>query len=194
MTPNALVGFNLERARKLRGLTQAEAGAALEPYLGVAWTAANFGKAERSYRRGAPVRHFTVDELVAFAYAFELPIVWFLLPPEDEQDQPEVIAPGAASRGAPPSAVLASLFYVASPEVEERIARTEALSTKGREELTRLYRERLHERVAKVVSAEASRPHEFADQLANLVDVIRKAATEATWDVTDELTDDEGED
>ncbi|HUR24207.1 MAG TPA: helix-turn-helix transcriptional regulator [Acidimicrobiales bacterium] len=80
MDPNQVVAYNLARARQLRGLTQDEAAAALEPYLGVRWSKASFSQAERSVR-GKFVRRFDAEEIVAFARAFELPITWFFLPP-----------------------------------------------------------------------------------------------------------------
>ncbi len=80
-TVNQVVAFNLRRARTLRGWTQEGAAAQLEPYLGKKWSKAVFSTAERSVD-GKRVRPFDADELVAFARAFELPVEWFLLPPE----------------------------------------------------------------------------------------------------------------
>ena len=95
-TPNQVVAYNLRRARNLHGWTQDEAAAALEPYLGVRWSRVVFSSAERS-TAGERIRQFSADELVAFAAAFELPISFFFLPPNDlEQvalrDAPEALA------------------------------------------------------------------------------------------------------
>ncbi|HEX2699216.1 MAG TPA: helix-turn-helix transcriptional regulator [Acidimicrobiales bacterium] len=80
LTPNQVVGYNLARARQLKGWTQDQAAEALEPYLGVRWSKASFSQAERSVAGGF-VRNFTADEIVAFARAFELPVTWFFMPP-----------------------------------------------------------------------------------------------------------------
>lgn len=78
MTPNQRVAYNLRRARKLRGWTQAEAAEKLEPYLGRRWSKASFSIAECSTDNGHRVRRFGADEIVAFAEGFDLPITWFL--------------------------------------------------------------------------------------------------------------------
>src|ERR671931_1797685 len=75
-TPNQVVAYNLARARVLRGWTQDEAAAALEPWLGVRWSRATFSQAERSVA-GKLIRNFTADEIVAFARTFRLPVEWF---------------------------------------------------------------------------------------------------------------------
>src|SRR5689334_19601190 len=83
MTPNQIVAYNLRRARELRQWTQEEAAERLEPYLGERWSKATFSAAERSVD-GDRIRQFSADDLVALARGFDLPIAWFLLPPEPE--------------------------------------------------------------------------------------------------------------
>ena len=80
LSPNRIVAYNLARARALRGWTQAEAAEWLKPYLGVRWSVASFSAAERSYD-GKKLREFTADEIVAFAQAFEQPILFFFTAP-----------------------------------------------------------------------------------------------------------------
>lgn len=80
LTPNQVVAYNLAQARLLRGWTQEEAAAALEPHVGKRWSKATFSAAERSVA-GDRVRQFDADEIVAFARAFALPVSWFFLPP-----------------------------------------------------------------------------------------------------------------
>lgn len=63
VTANQVVAYNLARARELRGLTQEEAAAILEPFLGVRWSKASFSQAERSVA-GKFVRKFDADEVV----------------------------------------------------------------------------------------------------------------------------------
>ncbi len=81
LSPNQVVAYNLALARAQRRWTQAEATAALEPYLGVRWSVVNYSAAERSVA-GERIRNFDADEIVAFARAFELPVTWFFMPPD----------------------------------------------------------------------------------------------------------------
>jgi transcriptional regulator with XRE-family HTH domain len=78
-----LAAYNLTRIRKALGLNQEQAAARLEPYLGVRWSKAVYSAAERSYY-GKRVRQFTASELAAFAAAFEVPVVYFYMPPKPE--------------------------------------------------------------------------------------------------------------
>ncbi len=85
ITPNRVIAYNLAQARNWRRLTQDQAAAALEPYLGARWSKATFSAAERSYTT-TKVRNFDADEIVAFAQAFDLPITFFFLPPPPTAD------------------------------------------------------------------------------------------------------------
>lgn len=84
-TPNQIVAYNIARARALRGWTQEQAAHELAPYLGTRWSNATFSAVERSIA-GTRVKQFSIDELVALARGFGLPIGWFLLPPPPDQD------------------------------------------------------------------------------------------------------------
>jgi transcriptional regulator with XRE-family HTH domain len=97
LTPNQVVGYNLTRARELKGWTQDQAAEALEPYLGVRWSKASVSQAERSFAGGF-VRNFTADEIVAFARAFDQPVTWFFMPP------PPWAGPGTTTKLAVPDA------------------------------------------------------------------------------------------
>jgi transcriptional regulator with XRE-family HTH domain len=85
MTPsgvnlNEVVAYNFRRARELRGLTQDEAAVALERFLGVRLPQASISALERSFG-GDKRREFDAQEILAFACAFDLPLLWFFLPP-----------------------------------------------------------------------------------------------------------------
>lgn len=82
LTTNQVIAQNLLNARRLRSWTQDEAAERMEPFLGVRWSRATFSLAERSID-GRRVRQFTADEIMAFALAFDLPILWFFLPPTE---------------------------------------------------------------------------------------------------------------
>ena len=83
--PNQVVAYNLRRARELRGWTQEEAAERLAPHIGTAWSKASWSAAERSAET-LRVRHFSADDLVAFARCFDLPVVWFLVPPDPDDE------------------------------------------------------------------------------------------------------------
>jgi hypothetical protein len=77
---NQVVAYNVRAARELRGWTQDELAVRLEPYLGQRMTQAGVSSIERAWD-GDRRREFDAHELLVFAMVFELPIVWFLLPP-----------------------------------------------------------------------------------------------------------------
>jgi transcriptional regulator with XRE-family HTH domain len=85
---NEIVAYNFRRARELRGLTQDEAARALEPYLGQRLPQASISAIERAFGRERR-REFDAQEILAFACAFDLPMLWFFLPPENDARQLE---------------------------------------------------------------------------------------------------------
>ena len=85
-TPSQVVAHNLTRARQLRGLTQSEIAERLSTFTGTPWSAVTVAQAEGSVT-GQRVRQFTANELVALARTFDLPVMYFFLPPEDRSGQ-----------------------------------------------------------------------------------------------------------
>jgi transcriptional regulator with XRE-family HTH domain len=84
-TLNQVVGYNLARARRLKGWTQVEAGQRIEDQLGQRWSVATVSAAEKSFdSKSGRVRQFTADEIVAFSLAFDLPITWLFFPPSPD--------------------------------------------------------------------------------------------------------------
>ncbi len=77
---NEVVAYNFRLARELRGWTQEEAAQALEPLLGQRLPQASISAIERAYD-GERRREFDAQEVLAFALAFDLPLLWFFLPP-----------------------------------------------------------------------------------------------------------------
>jgi len=77
---NQVVAYNVREARRIRGWTQEELADRLEPYLGQRLTQAGVSSIERAWD-GERRREFDAHELLVFAMVFDLPIVWFLLPP-----------------------------------------------------------------------------------------------------------------
>ena len=77
---NQVVAYNVRAARELRGWTQDEFADRLASYLGQRMTQAGVSSIERAWD-GDRRREFDAHELLIFAMVFDLPIVWFLLPP-----------------------------------------------------------------------------------------------------------------
>lgn len=80
LDPDDLVSYNLRQARELRGWTQEQAVARLDQF-GLTWSVASLSDAERAWD---PVkgrnREFTASDLTTFSLAYELPMVFWLLP------------------------------------------------------------------------------------------------------------------
>ncbi len=81
-TASRVVAHNMTRARMLRGLPQAEIAERLARYTGARWSQATVAQAEGSVR-STRTRQFTANELVALARTFDLPMLYFFMPPED---------------------------------------------------------------------------------------------------------------
>lgn len=76
----------MARARQLRGLTQSEIAERLTTFTGTTWSAVTVAQAEGSVT-GQRVRQFSANELVALARTFDLPVMYFFLPPEDRSGE-----------------------------------------------------------------------------------------------------------
>jgi transcriptional regulator with XRE-family HTH domain len=83
-TASQVVAHNVSWARRLCGLTQVEVAERLKRFTGTNWTQTTVAQAEGSIS-GTRVRHFTANELVALARTFDLPVLFFFMPPEDER-------------------------------------------------------------------------------------------------------------
>jgi hypothetical protein len=77
---NQVVAYNVRAARELRGWTQDDLADRLAPYTGMRPTQANVSAIERAWD-GDRRREFDAHELLVFSLVFDLPIIWFLLPP-----------------------------------------------------------------------------------------------------------------
>lgn len=80
---NQVVAYNVRLARELRGWTQEEFAERLERYLGTRLTQASVSAIERAWD-GDRRREFDAHELLIFAMVFDLPMMWFLLPPKGD--------------------------------------------------------------------------------------------------------------
>jgi transcriptional regulator with XRE-family HTH domain len=80
---NEIVAYNFRRARELRGMTQDEAAVRLEPFLGQRLRQAAVSSIEGAFG-GDRRREFDAQELLAFACGFDVPLIWFFLPPPED--------------------------------------------------------------------------------------------------------------
>jgi transcriptional regulator with XRE-family HTH domain len=80
---NQVVAYNVRAARELRGWTQEEFAERLERYIGQRLTQAGVSSIERAWDSDRR-REFDAHELLIFAMVFDLPIIWFLLPPKGD--------------------------------------------------------------------------------------------------------------
>ncbi|MFJ2111971.1 MULTISPECIES: hypothetical protein [unclassified Streptomyces] len=85
-TANEVVAYNLARARRTRGWTQAEAADRLQKKSGKTWNAATLGAAERTAKLGR-TRQFDANELLTFSLVFDQPIAYFFLPPDIDEEE-----------------------------------------------------------------------------------------------------------
>ena len=97
-TAAQVVAHNMTRARELRGLTQAEVAERLTRFTDSRWSQATVAQAEGTVS-GQRVRQFTANELVALARCFDLPVLYFFVPPSDEASG--FAAPDSPAKGWP---------------------------------------------------------------------------------------------
>src|SRR3974377_2315329 len=76
---NEIVAYNFRAARELRGWTQEDTAQAMEGLLGQRLPQASISAMERAYE-GDRHREFDAHEILAFALAFDLPLVLFFPP------------------------------------------------------------------------------------------------------------------
>jgi transcriptional regulator with XRE-family HTH domain len=77
---NAVVAYNLRRARESKGWSQDQATGAVGLYLGLKWSRQMLSAAERAYD-GKSNRQFSINEIFAFARGFGVPVAYFYEPP-----------------------------------------------------------------------------------------------------------------
>lgn len=116
-----------------------QAAERLEPFLGQRWSKATFSAAERSFDHPERIRQFTADELTAFAAAFELPVPFFFLPPDEPNDvEPvytEIAVPDAPS--ALGKAELRRLAVAGTEEIKKAVGAAWRAGAREQEERSR---------------------------------------------------------
>ena len=81
---NAVVSYNLRAAREQNGWTQEQFADRLEVVTGRRPTQASVSALERAWEGGRH-REFDAQELVDFAVALDVPVIWFFLPPPGDR-------------------------------------------------------------------------------------------------------------
>lgn len=101
---NAIVAFNIRAIRRARGLTQDQVADRLAQFTGNRLPQASISQMERAFADRKRRRLFNAHDLYLLSNVFEVPIVYFFLPPPVCLDQ------SLANTYEPVSSVLDSLF------------------------------------------------------------------------------------
>jgi transcriptional regulator with XRE-family HTH domain len=177
---NQVVAYNVRAARELRGWTQEHLADRLEPYLGQRITQAAISAIERAWD-GDRRREFDAHELLIFAMVFNLPIIWFLLPPPGDHrlmrdttrqvDELYSWLLGTPDQLLPVYERLRD-YGIADPTTAE--AAVERIT--GAPSTTRLwsYRERRKELLLALLDDQADRLDKAADELGAVFDHLRQ--------------------
>ena len=177
---NEVIAYNFRRARELRGLTQDEAAVALEPFLGQRLTQASISALERSYG-GDKRREFDAQEILAFTCAFDVPLMWFFLPPpqdarrlqgtSDRVTELYTLALGREDQLDELYARFRELGMTEPSEVDDTLARVFGAPTA----LTlRDYRHRRKEMLLALLDDYADKVDATADEMGQFFDHLRK--------------------
>lgn len=176
---NEIVAYNFKRARERAGLTQDEVADQLVPFLGQRLTQASISGIERGY--GIRRREFDAQEILAFSCCFDLPLVWFFLPPPDDRRR---------LRGAPEGVhelykvvlgredqleVLYERFrQMGMQEPDEAELAFEELTGKRGERSISDYKTRRKDLLINLLDHEADRLDKAADELGAFFDDLRR--------------------
>jgi len=176
----AIAGQNLKYLRRLRGWTQEEFADHLAPYHGQRLTQASVSAIERAWD-GDRRREFDAHELLVFAMVFNLPIIWFLLPPPGDHrlmrattrpiDELYMHLLGRPDQLEPVYDRLRQVGIdnpTAAEEIVERITRTPTDNRKWS------YRDRRKELLLALLDQDADNLDKAADELGQFFDHLRQ--------------------
>lgn len=177
---NQVVSYNVRAARELRGWTQEEFADRLEPYLGQRLTQASVSAIERAFD-GERRREFDAQELLVFAMVFDLPIVWFFLPPPGDHrlmrgttrpvDELYRWLLGRPDQVEPVYARLRAYGIADPTAAEEAVERITGAPSRAREWS---YRERRKELLLALLDQHADGFDTAVDELGRMVDHLRQ--------------------
>ncbi|MGH9116776.1 MAG: helix-turn-helix domain-containing protein [Acidimicrobiales bacterium] len=177
---NQVVAYNFRAARELRGWTQEDVADRLERYLGQRLTQAAVSAVERAWD-GDRRREFDAHELLIFAMVFDLPIIWFLLPPPRDHrlmrattrqvDELYTWILGRPDQLEPLYDRLRDLGITDPTAVEATVERITGVPSPARQWS---YRERRKEILLALLDSHADRLDKAADELGALFDHLRQ--------------------
>jgi transcriptional regulator with XRE-family HTH domain len=177
---NQVVAYNVREARQLRGWTQEELADRLEPYLGQRLTQAGVSSIERAWD-GERRREFDAHELLIFAMVFDLPILWFLLPPPGDRrlmrattrpvDELYVWLLGQPQQLEPVYERLRQLGIADPTTAEETVEKITGVSSTARQWS---YRERRKELLLALLDEHADNFDKNIEELGRMIDHLRQ--------------------
>ena len=177
---NQVVAFNLREARQLRGWTQEELADRLEPYLGQRLTQAGVSSMERAWD-GERRREFDAHELLIFAMVFNLPILYFLLPPPGDHRRLQATSAqvnelygwllGRSGQVEPVYERLRQLGITDPTAAEETVEKITGVTSAAGEWS---YRERRKELLLAILDEHADAFDKNIDELGRIVDHLRQ--------------------
>ncbi len=177
---NEVIAYNFRAARDLRGWTQEEVALRLEPLLGQRLPQASISGIERTYE-GERKREFDAHEILAFALAFDLPMIWFFLPPPDDRrrlertsmqvDQLYGTLLGEPRKLEPLYERLRQIGVNDPTEAEAALEQITGTTSSARKWS---YRERRNEMLLALVDREADRLDKAADEFGAFFDHLRR--------------------
>jgi transcriptional regulator with XRE-family HTH domain len=177
---NQVVAYNVRAARELRGWTQDEFAERLEPYVGQRLTQASVSAIERAWD-GERRREFDAHELLTFAMVFDLPILWFLLPPPGDHrllrattrpvDELYAWLVGRPDQLPPIYDRLRTVGITEPTEAEAAVERISGIASSSRQWS---YRERRKELLLALLNEHADDLDTAVDELGRWVDHLRQ--------------------
>jgi transcriptional regulator with XRE-family HTH domain len=177
---NQVVAYNVRAARELRGWTQDEFAERLEPYVGQRLTQASVSAIERAWY-GERRREFDAHELLTFAMVFDLPILWFLLPPPGDHrllrattrpvDELYAWLVGRPDQLPPIYDRLRTVGITEPTEAEAAVERISGIASSSRQWS---YRERRKELLLALLNEHADDLDTAVDELGRWVDHLRQ--------------------
>jgi transcriptional regulator with XRE-family HTH domain len=177
---NQVVAYNVRAARELRGWTQEQFAARMEPYLGQRLTQASVSAIERAWD-GERRREFDAHELLVFAMVLDLPMLWFLLPPPGDHrlmrgttrqvDELYSWLLGRSDQLEPVYARLREHGITEPSSADEAVERITGTPSRARQWS---YRERRKELLLALLDEHADSFDTAVDELGRLVDHLRQ--------------------
>lgn len=178
---NQVVAYNVREARLLKGWTQEDLAAQLERFTGQRLTQAGISSMERAWN-GDRRRVFDAHELLIFAMVFDLPIIYFLLPPPGDGHRMEGTSRyvdelydwviGRPEQTGPVYDRLRELGHTDPTPAEERAERL--LGTKS-DAQKRSFKERRKEMLIALLDDEADNFDKDIEDIGRIIDHLRQA-------------------